>query len=128
MIRDGSSGSAPATRTSVDHETAQAPVTEQTSTKKVPVTVEIGGTKLSIKTDRTPDDVAKLAQFIDDKLLALQNAAPSVKREKLLIMLSMTIAEELFEKRVELDQLKTTVQTVVGNCLSIIDDGETELI
>lgn len=121
MIRDGSSGSKPTTQTHVESATAQ-------TTKKVPVTVEIGGTKLSIKTDRTPDSVAELAQFIDDKLMALQAAAPSVKREKLLMMVSMTVAEELFETQSELNQIKDKVQSVVGNCLAMIEEGEADLI
>lgn len=121
MIRDGSSGSPPATRTSVEHETTQ-------TTTKVPVTIEIGGTKLSIKTDRTLDSVTELAQYIDEKLDALTQAAPSVKKEKLLLMVSMTVAEELFETRQELTELKSSVQSIVGNCLKMIDDGETDFM
>lgn len=114
MRRDGSKRAGAPTQLNVDLDVR----------KKATVNVNIGGTKLSIKSDRDPRYVAELAEYIDEKLDALQKAAPSVTREKLMMLISLNVAEELFDAKGELRSLKESIQVAVGNCLTILDSAE----
>ncbi|GEM_PF-4164239 len=116
MRRDGNRAKAP-TQLSVDLDTP----------KKATVNVKIGGTKLSIKSDRDPRYVTELADYIDEKLDTLQKAAPSVSREKLMMLISLNVAEELFDAQGELRSLKESIQVAVGNCLNILDTAEDDV-
>lgn len=73
------------------------------------VCVEIQGRKLSIRTNHDPNFVHELAGYVDAKLHALQQAAPSAPLEKLLMLVSMTVAEELFSTKEELGALQRHV-------------------
>ncbi len=114
MRRDGPKRGGAPTQLSVDLD----------GRKKATVNVNIGGTRLSIKSDRDPRYVAELAEYIDSKLDALQKAAPSVTREKLMMLISLNVAEELFDAQGELRSLKDSIQVAVGNCLNILDSAE----
>ncbi|MFB6350593.1 MAG: cell division protein ZapA [Bradymonadaceae bacterium] len=74
------------------------------------VEVEILGQSLSIRSDRDPEFVEQLAAYVDEKLDQLQEAAPQASTHKLLMMTSLTVAEELFEARSELDELQAEVE------------------
>ncbi len=75
-----------------------------------PVEVEIRGRTLSIRSDRDPEFVRQLAAYVDRKLGQLQNSAPQASTDKLLMMASLTVAEELFEARSELDQMQDEIE------------------
>lgn len=69
------------------------------------VCIEIQGRRLSIRTNHDPTFVHELANYVDAKLKTLQQAAPSAPLEKLLMLVSMTVAEELFSTKEELGAL-----------------------
>lgn len=82
-----------------------------------PIQIEIRGQKMTIRSDRDATFVRNLARYIDHKAEELQNAAPSAPIDKLMMLASMNVAEELFEAREELHrmrvQLKETTETLV---------------
>ncbi|MGM0558444.1 MAG: cell division protein ZapA [Myxococcota bacterium] len=94
--------------------------------KKSPeaVNVEIRGQKLSVKSDHDPEFVRRLASHIDEKVAAIQQNAPTVPLSKLLMLASMTVAEELFEARNELDQLRGSVEERADAMMSLLDQIE----
>lgn len=105
---------------------ANHPKQTQTSTElktrtKESVSVEIRGKRLSIRTNHDPAFVQELAGYIDHKLQALQRAAPSAPFEKLLMLVSMTVAEELYSTREELDTMQKTVQTKALAMMELLD-------
>lgn len=89
-----------------------------------PVTVEIQGQRLSIRSDREPSFVHGLADYVDEKVEALQKAAPTASMDKLLMLASLTVAEELFESRQELRQLRRQVEERTASMAELIDEIE----
>ena len=94
------------------------------SRKARPVDVEIRGQRLAIRTDHDPEFVRQLAEHIDEKVATLQANAPSVPLAKLLMLASMTVAEELFEARQEIDHLRQAVQERTRAMLDLLDEAE----
>jgi len=74
------------------------------------VEVELLGQTLSIRSDRDPEFVKRLAAYVDDKVAELREAAPQAPTDKLLMMTSLTVAEELFEVRSELEELQGEIE------------------
>lgn len=75
-----------------------------------PVTVDIRGQRLTIRSDRNRDFVIELARYFDDKVAELQAAAPTATFDKLLILAGMNVAGELFEARNQLAQLQEEIR------------------
>ena len=61
------------------------------------VEVEIRGKRLSVRTDHDPQRVHEMADYLDEKVRQLQAMAPSAPFDKLLMLASLTVVEELFE-------------------------------
>ncbi|MEM1349844.1 MAG: cell division protein ZapA, partial [Myxococcota bacterium] len=70
------------------------------------VVVDIRGKRLAIRTDHDPEFVQQLARYLDNKMRALQTQAPTAPFEKLLMLTSLNIAEELFEAQRELADVR----------------------
>ena len=74
------------------------------------VSVEIRGKRLSIKTSHDPEFVQQLARYVDNKVRSLQMAAPSAPFDKLLMLASMNVAEELFAAQEESAYLRERIR------------------
>ena len=90
------------------------------------VSVSVGGVKLSLKSDKNPQLVADIAAYVDDKVGAVREMAPSVPMDKALMLASLTVAEELFDAQARLRELEMTLKERVGNCLSALDELDPE--
>lgn len=107
---------------------AQTSQTATTEAANGSVSVQIGGQKLSVKSDKDPQLVADIAAYVDGKVGALREMAPSsVTMDKLLILASMTVAEELFESRERVRTLETALRERVQNCLTVLDEVDGDL-
>lgn len=95
---------------------------EQRSSKAV--NVEIRGQRLSVRTDHDPAFVRELAEHIDQKVATLQKAAPAVSLSKLLMLASMTVAEDLFEARQEIDRLQEEISQRTETMLALLEELE----
>lgn len=99
-----------------------------TSTNKAdqsgPINIEIAGHRLSIRSDREAVFVQSLARYIDQKVEDLQAAAPTAPMNKLLILASMTVAEELFETREELRQIRREIKDTTQTMFDLIEQAE----
>ena len=98
----------------------------QSSTVTAPgsVGIEIRGQRLSIKTDKEPQAVQDLAKFIDEKAAQIQALAPGVALEKILMLVSMTVAEELFEVREQNRVLKDQFKAKIDAALKAVEEAE----
>lgn len=85
------------------------------------VDVEIQGKTLSIRSDRDAEVVQELADYIDETLGDLREAAPGAPSDKLLMMASLTVAEELFEARSEIDRLRGEIEDRVADMRQLIE-------
>lgn len=99
----GSQGSNSSSRSNVTTST-KSETRESTS-----VDVTIQGKSLSLKSDRDESFVKELANYVDQKLETFSQAAPKAPTDKLLMMVSLTITEELFEAEAEADELRDEV-------------------
>lgn len=88
------------------------------------VTIEIRGQSLQIRSDRDPAFVQRLARHIDETVEELCHAAPSAPYDKILMLASMTVAEELFETRRELRTMERKLQEHTETMCELIDQVE----
>ena len=96
----------------------------RTTTSSETVSVEIRGQKLNVRSDHDPDFVRQLASHIDQKVAEIQENAPTVPLSKLLMLASMTVAEELFEARAELEDLRGTIEERTDAMMSLLEQVE----
>lgn len=85
------------------------------------VSVSIRGKALSLRTDHDPAFVQSLAHYLDRKVSALAQQAPHAPFDKLLMLASLTVAEELFQARQELDVLREEVKRSSAAMLDLLD-------
>ena len=88
------------------------------------MTIEIRGQSMQVKSDRDPAHVQSLARHIDETVEELRRAAPAAPHDKLLMMASMTVAEELFETRRELRQVRHKLREKTESIFDLIDQIE----
>lgn len=85
------------------------------------VSISIRGKALSLRTDHDPAFVQSLAHYLDRKVSALAQQAPHAPFDKLLMLASLTVAEELFQARQELDVLREEVRRSSATILDLLD-------
>ena len=102
--------------------------TSQTSTQTQTgsVSVEVGGVKLSLRSDKDPQVVENIAAYVDEKVGSIREAVPSVPMDTLLMLASLTVAEELFDARARVDTLEAELKERVETCLALLDDLDSE--
>ncbi len=88
-----------------------------------PISINVGGQSLTIRSDQDPSFVQGLARYINHTLEDLQAAAPTAPMNKLLILASMTVAEELFETREELRNTRTRLKETTESMYELIDQA-----
>lgn len=103
-----------------DHQNVQTSTTSE-SRDLGPVDVEIQGKTLSIRSDRDPEVVERLAEYVDETLGELEEAAPGAPNDKLLMMASLTVAEELFEAESEIERLRDEIESRVSDMRQLIE-------
>lgn len=89
------------------------------------VTVEIRGKRLSIRTDHDPEYVMQLARYMDNKVRSLQTMAPSAPFEKLLMLASLNVAEELFDSQESLMRMRRAVADRTESMMALLDAKDT---
>ena len=96
--------------------------TTDTATAGSAVSVQVGGVKLSLKSDKDPKLVADIAAYLNEKVTAVRDAAPSVPLDKALVLASLTVAEDLFDAQARVRELETSLRERIDMCLSVLDD------
>lgn len=100
---------------------APSSTSSEETNRSGPINIEIKGHRLTIRSDRDAAFVRSLARYIDGTLEELQNGAPSAPFDKLLMLASMTVAEELFEARRELTHLRRELADKTESMFELID-------
>ncbi len=110
--------------TSSGPSTTSASTETTRGTETQPVTIEIRGQRLTIRSDRDPEFVQRLAGYIDSTLQQLHESAPTAPNDKLLLLAGMTVAEELFEMRDQLDEMQQRLDETTETMFDLIDQVE----
>ncbi len=90
------------------------------------VSVQVGGVKLSLKSDKDPQLVADIAAYLNEKVGAVREMAPTAPLDKTLMLASLTVAEELFDAQARVRELETSLRERIDMCLSVLDDLDPE--
>lgn len=104
--------------------TSQTATTEPASSGAV--SVQVGGVKLSLKSDKDPQLVADIAAYVNEKVGAVREVAPAAPLDKALMLASLTVAEELFDAQARVRELETSLRERVHMCLAALDDLDPE--
>lgn len=101
--------------------------TSQTATESTSpssIQVKVGGVSLTLKSEKDPQLVTDIVDYVNAKVDMVTTAAPSVRIDKALMLASLNVAEELFEARARVHELEAALQTHVDACLAVITDME----
>jgi cell division protein ZapA len=97
------------------------------------VTVEIGGQRYPIRSGLDPTYVGELASYVDQKMRAASEAAPTTDMLGLAILVALNLADEYFrarqnqssadgelnERAIRLEQLVDQILSDPGNALKV---------
>ncbi len=81
---------------------------------KNPVTVVIGGEEYKLRADATPEYTQQCAAYLDRLLSELLGQATVVERDRAAILAALSITDQLFQARAELELLRTDVARLSG--------------
>ena len=104
--------------------TVSQTLTKSAETKAV--AVEIRGQKFSVKSDKDPAHVERLAKFVDQKAAEIQSVAPAVPMDRLMMLVGMTIAEDYFKAQQSLETTTAELERGVEAALSALGEAERE--
>ena len=84
-------------------------------------TVTILGEEYSIR-GGSAEEVALLAAFVDEKFRELRGARPGIDLKRLAVMVSLNIAEELFQGRTRSAETMAAVLDRARRCRRLLED------
>lgn len=90
------------------------------------VAVEIRGQKFSVKSDKDPAHVERLAKFVDQKAAEIQAVAPAVPMDRLMMLVGMTIAEDYFNAKQSFETTTAELERGVSAALNALNEAERE--
>ena len=88
------------------------------------VTVEIGGERHVLRSDMPPEYTRAVAQHVDDTLRALPSF-PQLEPFRAAILASLSITDELFRAREEVERLKAEIEQKAAEIASILEEAQT---
>ncbi len=89
-----------------------------------PVDVVIGGEEYRIRSEATPEYTRECAAFLDRTLAEIQQG-PLVEGHKAAILAALSITDQLFQARAELELLRSEIARLSGKLAA---DIEAELV
>lgn len=87
------------------------------------VVLHIAGQRYAIKTDADARYLADLAEFVEDRFLKIQEGSRGSPPYKLAVLTALNIADDLFRKRSDEENLKRKVRSKSQRMLAILDSA-----
>jgi cell division protein ZapA (FtsZ GTPase activity inhibitor) len=87
------------------------------------VTVEIAGERHVLRSDMPPEYTRAVAQHVDDTLRALPSF-PTLEPVRAAILASLSITDELFRARQEVDRLRAEIQQKTADLAAILEHAQ----
>jgi cell division protein ZapA (FtsZ GTPase activity inhibitor) len=97
-----------------DSSTTQTTTTRESDSVKV----EIQGETIKVRSNRDPEFVRRLADYVDGKAEDIRDRAPKVPLKRRLLLVSMMVAEDFFETEADLKQLESQLDDKVSSMRS----------
>lgn len=80
-------------------------------------TVTIFGVEYTVRSDRDPAEVKRIAKYVNDKMWEISENNKLITSEKIAVLTALTIAEEFLElydhRKVETNQLQAQTQNII---------------
>ncbi len=90
------------------------------------VTVRIAGEEHVIRANAAPEYTRSCAQLVDDRIQEIRNAAGLIEGHKAAILAALSITDEFFQAREELDRLRHDVAGAVDAAAARLEEGLNE--
>ena len=90
------------------------------------VTVRIAGEEHVIRANAAPEYTRSCAQLVDDRIQEIRNAAGLIEGHKAAILAALSITDEFFQAREELDRLRNDVAGAVDAAAARLEEGLNE--
>jgi len=88
------------------------------------VDVEIFGKVYTVRGDKDPDYVRKVAEFVDRKMREISQVTDTVSTSRIAILASLNIADELMTLLEDAEQLKTRIGELTRKIESTLEKSE----
>ena len=88
------------------------------------VDVEIFGKVYTVRGDKDPDYVRKVAEFVDRKMREISQVTDTVSTSRIAILASLNIADELMTLLEDAEQLKSRIRELTRNIESTLRKNE----
>lgn len=89
--------------------------------QKTSVTVRIAGEEHVIRASAEPEYTRACARFVDERIMEVREQAGLIESHRAAILAAMSIADEFFQARDELDGLRKEVVSRAGNLVRRIE-------
>ena len=86
------------------------------------VSVEIAGQRYPIRSGLDPEYVTRLAVYVDDKMRAAADSAPTGDAVRLAVLAALNIADEYHQLKAKYEADTTQVSRKVEGCHAMLDD------
>ena len=90
------------------------------------VSVKIDGVDYNIAGEKPEAEIVKVAKYIDNELKGIFSKAPSLTKINAAILMSVNVADKLFDARSENDQLKDKIEKLESSITNTSEDLEKE--
>lgn len=87
------------------------------------VAVEIAGERHVLRSDVPPERTRAIAAHVDETIRSLP-AFPTLERDRAAILASLSITDELFRAREELERLRAEVERRTDEIAGILEDAQ----
>ena len=88
------------------------------------VDVEIFGKVYTVRGDKDPDYVRKVAEFVDRKMREISQVTDTVSTSRIAILASLNIADELMTLLEDAEQLKSRIGELTRKVESTLEKSE----
>jgi cell division protein ZapA (FtsZ GTPase activity inhibitor) len=89
------------------------------------VAVEIAGERHVLRSDVPPERTRAIAAHVDEIIRSLPSF-PTLERDRAAILASLSITDELFKAREEIEQLRAEIEGRTAEIAEILEAVETE--
>ena len=90
---------------------------------KSEVTVTVQNVELVIRTDKSPEYVQELAEFVDERIKKISQNTPCVSSLKVSFVAAIDLANELFELRQKNKEIEDTVKNKTEELVGLLEEG-----
>jgi cell division protein ZapA len=94
------------------------------SPDKSSVTVRIAGEEHTIRANTEPEYTMKCARMVDDRIREIRSKSGLMEGHKVAILAALSLADEMFQARKDLDAMRREVASRANNLVRRIE-GET---